>query len=200
MGNSAEKFDVGEEIQKIDLGNQIQNIGQNLFPREDQSPVIAAAVENVAESLCHTSFNGDMVTIRYQLTRKFDPKEMDQDGNTPVHWACLKSHSDILKALLENGFQFDHQNKLGDTPLHFACASGFADGVKQLIAKGAKIWVRNKTRATPLHFTVASDRSDILGQLRRAGPEQFTAHVNDQNNKGDTALHWAAAQVRPHKK
>jgi ankyrin repeat protein len=190
---------MGNEIQKIDLGNQIQNVGQTLFPREDQSPANPDAADNVvwqkAELLCHASFNGEMETIRYQLTRKYDREEKDQDGNTPVHWACLKSHSDILKALLEKDFLFDHQNKLGDTPLHFACASGFADGVKQLIAKGAKIWVRNKTRATPLHFTVASDRSDILGQLRRAGPEEFTAHVNDQNNKGDTALHWAAAQV-----
>ena len=192
MGNSTsnEKFDLGEQIKAFDPTNLFH---QNQFPATGVNVATAIAGKAKVESLGHAAFSGDLEFINNSKT--CDAEEMDQDGNTPVHWACLKCRLDILKVLLNRRFLFNTQNRLGDTPLHFACSAGFAEGVKQLINAKADVWVRNKARATPLHFSIASERGDIMGQLRRADPEQFTAHVNDQTSKGDTALHWATAKV-----
>jgi ankyrin repeat protein len=42
---------------------------------------------------------------------------MDIDHNTPVHWAAVKGHLNVLQFLLDKGFPTSSKNKDGDTPL-----------------------------------------------------------------------------------
>jgi len=44
----------------------------------------------------------------------------DNDGNTPLHFACLKGHTDMAKTLLKLGARINDRNKDGNTPLHLA--------------------------------------------------------------------------------
>lgn len=40
----------------------------------------------------------------------------DDQGNSPLHWAVAKQHTDIVKFLLKKGCRWDVVNKKGDTP------------------------------------------------------------------------------------
>jgi ankyrin repeat protein len=51
----------------------------------------------------------------------------DDDGDTPLHIACLKGHTDIVKLLLKKGTDVTVARTYGHTSLHVACLKGHTD-------------------------------------------------------------------------
>ncbi|CAJ1099363.1 E3 ubiquitin-protein ligase MIB2 isoform X10 [Octopus vulgaris] len=62
----------------------------------------------------------------------------NEDGQTPLHWACWRGHLHSVDLLLgHNGIDASVVNNKGDTPLHVA-------------VRGC-LWCRNKTATTKVH-------------------------------------------------
>lgn len=57
---------------------------------------------------------------------------MDKEGLTPLSWACLKGHKNVVQFLVEKGAVIDHSDKNGRTPLDLAAFYGDADIVSYL--------------------------------------------------------------------
>ena len=55
------------------------------------------------------------------------------EGFTPVLYACHRGNFEILHYLLDQGGDLKTQSKKGVTCLHLACSSGMLDMVKYLI-------------------------------------------------------------------
>lgn len=51
----------------------------------------------------------------------------DKEGLTPLSWACLKGHREVVRCLVANGAVVDHADKNGRTPLDLAAFYGDAD-------------------------------------------------------------------------
>ena len=60
-------------------------------------------------------------------------------GLTPLHYAVLAGHIDVMKCLIEHGAEINALSKVGTTPLHLAVKSGNIDVAKVLIDLGADI-------------------------------------------------------------
>ena len=63
--------------------------------------------------------------------------KVNKDNNskaTPLLVACLKGHTEIVKALLDiNNIEVNKTNKEGETPLLVACLKGHTEIVKALL-------------------------------------------------------------------
>lgn len=56
---------------------------------------------------------------------------MDKEGLTPLSWACLKGHKNVVQFLVEKGAVIDHTDKNGRTPLDLAAFYGDAEIVNK---------------------------------------------------------------------
>lgn len=61
---------------------------------------------------------------------------VDKEGLTPLSWACLKGHKNVVQFLAEQGAVIDHTDKNGRTPLDLAAFYGDADIVSGLLGGG----------------------------------------------------------------
>ena len=94
-----------------------------------------------------------------------------------------------LKRMLDAGVDVNGRDSLDQTPLIAAVSQDSLLGVTELLKRGAKLDIVDKAGWTPLHFaTFFSDDTDVMAALLDAG-----AAVNARNDRGITALYFAAA-------
>jgi ankyrin repeat protein len=145
--------------------------------------------------------NGDLERVKALLNA--NPKVVfsldtngDEEGCTPLHFAALNGHLDVVALLLASGAEVNATNRTGWTPLHVAAEMGWPDVAALLLTNHAEVNARDKDRDTPLHVAaetagmVASmGRKDVAGLLVANG-----AKVDATNSAGETPLHVAAAR------
>jgi ankyrin repeat protein len=86
--------------------------------------------------------------------------------------------------LLENGVNYNSQNKYGNTALHVSAYRGKIDVVERLLEKGAKVELQNKSGSTPLHFAALKGEKEITTILLEKG-----SSLDAKDNEGNTPLH-----------
>jgi hypothetical protein len=102
------------------------------------------------------------VELLLKYNAKLDVK--DNDGNTPLHAACIgQAQADAVAALLiEAGADVDARDNLQNTPLAKAAGYGAISVAKLLIEKGADVNAADLYGATPLHKAKSLDMAKIL--------------------------------------
>lgn len=94
---------------------------------------------------------GDLSAIKDALGDSVDLNAQDpQFGSTPLSWAALMGHTEVVALLLERGADVNAQNRDGATPLHSAAFLGRTETVKLLLEKGADPKLRNNTGSTAI--------------------------------------------------
>jgi len=84
-----------------------------------------------------------------------DVNVQDNEGLTPLYYACRKNDVDLVKLLLEN--KADTKVKiLGETPLVFVCQEGYKELFVLLVRKGLNVNARGNNGYTPLDFVKRS--------------------------------------------
>ena len=120
---------------------------------------------------------------------------MRDEGNTPLHIACLKGYSSLVESLVQNkGCDVNSQAKDGSTPLHTVCRTrnGRIDIVKILTnTSNCDPEIRDSQGNTPLHMACENGNTDIAMFL-----VQKKCDVNCRANDGSTPLHSALNNVR----
>ena len=106
----------------------------------------------------------------------------------PIHLACMKNDSKMIKLLLENGCETNSQDIFGHTPLFIvsAKASCTIEVVKTLLEFGANPDIPDNQQNTPLMGATACNNTKVLVELLKKG-----ANPNLQNYLGKTALQMA---------
>ncbi len=82
--------------------------------------------------------------------------ERDAGGTTPLGWAALSGHADVVAWLLEQGADAEKANFEGSTPLHGAVFFGRDEVVRQLLQAGADPQPTNVRGETPLDTSKGS--------------------------------------------
>ena len=94
-----------------------------------------------------------------------------------------------VKRMLDGGVDVNGRDSLDQTPLIAAVSQNSLVAVQEVLKRGAKLDIVDKAGWSPLHFaTFFSDQTDVMKLLLDAG-----ANVNAQNDRGITALYFAAA-------
>ena len=77
--------------------------------------------------------------MKYLINAGAEFKVGDNEGWTPLHYACAGGHLDIVEHLVSLGADVNKVKNDGATPLHIAATHGQLDTVKYLISEGAVI-------------------------------------------------------------
>ena len=72
-----------------------------------------------------------------------------RNGETPLHFATDRQHSDAVKKLISLGASINLQNRSGNTPLHLAAMNGNLGICNYLMKNGALRNIRNSKGRTP---------------------------------------------------
>ena len=104
--------------------------------------------------------------VMYLFSLGADWKAVDKDGDTVLHFACMKEvdhgmHDNTLDYLLSSSAiaSLNRQNVRGDTPLMVATRCGFVSRVKLLLKHKADTSVANEKNELPLHRAASSDKN-----------------------------------------
>ena len=123
-----------------------------------------------------------------------DKKDMnapDEFGSTPLHYACIRAHVDVVKLLLESGAQpslYHKNDHRGDIPIDRAINDGRFDTVKLLLSYHEKDKKRALENLGGAFRTVARKQNLEMVQLFLSACGADIVHSRDSDD-GRTALH-----------
>ncbi|MHC4644707.1 MAG: ankyrin repeat domain-containing protein [Planctomycetota bacterium] len=140
-----------------------------------------------------------------------------EDKLTPLHWATIRGHMDVMEVLIENGADIEARDRWGATPLlkatdlavvklllrhgadfrvtnhrgysvlHHAAYEGNMELAKLWIELGVDLEQLYAKGGTPLLCAASRDHNNVVELLL-----EKRAHIGACDNEGQTALHKAA--------
>jgi hypothetical protein len=115
---------------------------------------------------------------------------IDDNGNTPLHYACGRGHRAMAEVLLENGAHINYSNPMKTPPLEFALHYGHDQVASMLIERGAHL--NYYEPITPL--LSACQRRCVLAfrAMVASEPDVAINQMDHPDSFGDVPLHWAA--------
>ena len=132
--------------------------------------------------------NGDMRSLRSHIRRKETDIDATGSGDrTPLHWAAIGRHFEVVNLLLDAGADVNASTSYGRTSLHQATRDGCVDMARLLLDAGADVDATDSGDRTPLHWAAIGIHSETVGLLLDAG-----ANVNVRDSFGRTPLELAA--------
>ena len=152
--------------------------------------------------------DGDLAGVQAYLDAGVDINARDENGSTPLHWAALEGHKDIVELLINQGAQVNAKDNTANTPLdlairyeklaiadllraqgantgtiHGVARNGYLASVQAYLDAGVDINARDENGATPLHWAARYGQKQIVELLINRG-----AKVNAKDNSGSTPL------------
>ncbi|RLN49008.1 hypothetical protein BBJ28_00020579 [Nothophytophthora sp. Chile5] len=127
--------------------------------------------------------------------------EVDQQGNTALHYAVEFGHTDLTERLIAAGANVNAGNTRLVTPLHLAVHKGRADLAKLLLVEGkANANKKDYNGNTPLHDVILLDEASLAEEVPGEAPakdeqserlhvelaELLLSHGADPNLENDT--------------
>ena len=93
----------------------------------------------------------------------------DHHHLTPLHWACIGGHLELVTVLLKSGADVSAVNKQNRTPLHDACIRNHSEVVKLLLSYRADLEATDKDGDTPLNCAVLGGHVSLVELLLDSG-------------------------------
>lgn len=152
-----------------------------------------------AERLARAIMNGhDETAKKIILTYpKLLNSRDDNNGFTPLHWAVITGHTNLVFWLIDKGADVNAADPLGMTPLHKAAVFNRVTCAEALIAGGADVSALGKKygalRLMPVHLAAEEGQTCMLKCLLTHG-----ADINSATEGANriTPLHFGAAKGR----
>jgi len=201
---------INKKVFVLALGMAMASLGCHGMERRERSQLHLAAMEGdleVVEKLVgkkHEFLNlvfnwllfGNWAVVRKLLDSKLDCRLADVKDNygwTPLHWAAMNGHLEVVKYLVENGADVNAKDNNGFTPLSLAAWKGSLNVVKYLFENGADVKEKCIRSSTPLHWTAFKGSLEMVKFLVKN-----KAYVNAKDFWSSTPLHYAAKAKNGH--
>ena len=116
----------------------------------------------------------------------------DNNGNTPMHIACIEGNAQLYTLLLSTGqCKLNIKNVEGNTPLHIACAKNHQHILELAISNSERDFnIQNENGNYLLHTAISNELDEVFNMLLAA--PTIHLNLNLRNELGDTVLHIAA--------
>lgn len=134
--------------------------------------------------------SGDLESVKLLLKNQNIIKGIklkNKDNDTLLHLASKGSNVDLIKFLMDQGYDINAMNNSGSKPIHIATREGFIEAVQFYITHGMDINESDIVNRTLLHYAAMTSKPKILKYLIEHG-----AFVNVKDDNGMTPLHVAA--------
>jgi len=153
--------------------------------------VAALGAEAAGESsLVAAAESGQTAAAIALITQGTEVNAPSKDGTTALMWAAHRDDRALIDALLKAHANVKSANRYGATALSEAAGFGDAAVIKELLKAGADPDSANADGQTALMLVARAGNVPAAELLLHYG-----AHVNaTEQVRGQTALHWAAAQ------
>lgn len=153
--------------------------------------VSASAV--AADDLIAASRRGDLFAVKH-YSRKLPATISARDAflYTPLHWAAIQGHWDVVEVLVEHDADVNAIGGDGGTPLHLASHHDRPDMIRLLLDQGADLSIQNRWGRTPLHVAARRNCDLVAALLLSRG-----ADPNATTKEGWTPLHVAQMAGHP---
>jgi hypothetical protein len=149
--------------------------------------ILVVTIGASAETVVERAKNGDLAAVKSILTQ--DPSKLnatDEDNYTPLHWACMRAHWDVVEYLIEKGADLNVIGGDGGAPLNWAAHHDNVKIIKLMIAKGSKLNVQNQWGMTELHTAIWRGCIHVVEYLLDHGSDPAI-----KTKEGWTAMHYA---------
>jgi ankyrin repeat protein len=147
------------------------------------------AAEDGRTALMLAAGAGQTKLVQALIAAGADVNAVNQRGGTALMYAATDGDASTLSALLSRGAAVNAKAANGWTAVTLASARGHAGIVGQLLAAGADANATDIDGWTPLMRAVYEDRFEVVRVL--LGDKSL--RVNARDDRGETALHYAAA-------
>ncbi len=104
--------------------------------------------------------NEEYEVIRDEIVN-FDLEAVDENGDTPLHYAVKNEDYDLLDIILSYVPDLDVENLEGDSALHLAVKVGNSEIVRMLLDFGANSLVKDSRKRTPEKLAAELDEDVI---------------------------------------
>lgn len=187
------QIDSASSVADMPLSDSSQQAVPSEPSEEDQNPTLALFM-----SACQ---NGDLDTVKELISSgSVLATDSFSQGITGLHWAAINNRITVVRYLVDNEYSTADPNALGGnlqaTPLHWACRNGLVYVVDYFLKHGgADPTIRDSQRYNALHLAVHSSNITLVVYiLLKCVAIDKTIYIDDVDNIGCTALHWAAYQ------
>lgn len=142
---------------------------------------------------------GHIKMIEYLLKTGQNPKDLDSNGNTFLHYATSFNQSEVIRAF-HKIVSVDAQNDRGETCLHISVNYGFVQCTRTLLEVNASTNIPNKRGKNILHIAAMSKHTTpeiakmiVVHTIKTHDWES----LNATDSFGNNALHIAAKFAVP---
>lgn len=136
-------------------------------------------------SLHLASFYGNAALLQTLINRQlYDIEEQDDHGQTPLHYAAFKGHTECARILLLNRANVNAFSDSMCTPLHYAALFGHLDCLKFLIHCRAIVDLQDNKLWTPLRHAAHWGHPECAQYLVEHG----NANIYAKTKKGKTPI------------
>lgn len=125
-----------------------------------------------------------------------DVNQMDQFGNTALHWAVSADQIDLLHMLLKMGARVNVVNEEDQSPLMRACRMGRDECVDALLDAGAQAGGSDRDGGTALMKAARSGHLRIIEKLLECGAQHAVFDRHKMSALHHAARHGHAEAIR----
>ena len=111
---------------------------------------------NLGKNIIHLSAEGNQPSsmIYFLFKQKFDIYSRDENGSSPLHWACYSGAEESVNYLIGLNADIDAQDKEKLTPLHLATLYNREKIVIKLLQNGADKNLKNSRGEKPIDIAI----------------------------------------------
>lgn len=145
----------------------------------------------ISQSAHGLAAQGEFVLLQQELQAD-DCDVLDEDGMTPLMWACYYNQEDIVEYLISLGCNINHQATSGQTALALAASKGHFKIVQHLLSCGkCNVDLTDSDNNTALMYASAGGHTECVEELLKVG-----ASLHLKNVEEETAFHLAVNNHR----